>query len=166
MATFPTSRLASMSPFTTSSSQILSQEASSSRCCCMLCPSPRPPHAVVMYLSIVWQPRWPTPSPHAKLLRWAVYACLTRVRKPSERPAYLSGMMQRGSIPPTLSSWCVSPHAQRYGPHLDSATRVDPNQAYAVRWPTAHPIHENFRVHAFRQVKAVLPCFCSFFCCA
>ncbi|KAI7840483.1 hypothetical protein COHA_005784 [Chlorella ohadii] len=51
---------------------------------------------------------------------------------------------------------------EQYGPHLDSVTTVDPEQAsvlqdvltYAVRMPTAHPVHENFRVHAFRQVLA------------
>lgn len=32
-----------------------------------------------------------------------------------------------------------------YGPHLDTATAVDPGSVYAVRDPTAHPIQENFR---------------------
>jgi galactokinase len=32
-----------------------------------------------------------------------------------------------------------------YGPHLDTATAVDPHAAYAVRQPTAHPILENHR---------------------
>ncbi|PRW59111.1 L-arabinokinase-like isoform X2 [Chlorella sorokiniana] len=43
---------------------------------------------------------------------------------------------------------------EQYGPHLDSVTSVDPEQTYAVRLPTAHPVHENYRVHAFRQVLA------------
>jgi L-arabinokinase len=32
-----------------------------------------------------------------------------------------------------------------YGPHLDSATAVDPHTEYAVRDPAAHPVHENHR---------------------
>lgn len=32
-----------------------------------------------------------------------------------------------------------------YGPHLDSATAVDTHTEYAVRNPTAHPVHENHR---------------------
>jgi galactokinase len=36
-----------------------------------------------------------------------------------------------------------------YGGTTDSVTRVDPNQTYAVRQPTAHPIHENARVRRF-----------------
>ncbi|GAB4816629.1 hypothetical protein N2152v2_003675 [Parachlorella kessleri] len=41
---------------------------------------------------------------------------------------------------------------EQYGSHWDGATCVDPGQTYAVRTPAGHPIHENFRVHAFRQV--------------
>ena len=41
-----------------------------------------------------------------------------------------------------------------YGPHLDSATVIDPEKTYAVKIPTAHPIFENFRVLAFRQALA------------
>lgn len=32
-----------------------------------------------------------------------------------------------------------------YGPHLDTATAVDPGMVYAVKDPTVHPIHENHR---------------------
>lgn len=41
---------------------------------------------------------------------------------------------------------------ERFGPHLDSVTRVEPGTKYAVRVPTAHPIHENARVNAFRSL--------------
>lgn len=34
----------------------------------------------------------------------------------------------------------------------DSVTRIQPNQTYAVRMPTAHPIHENFRVRVFSEL--------------
>ncbi len=37
----------------------------------------------------------------------------------------------------------------RYGGTTDSVTRVDPQQRYAVRAPTAHPIYEHFRVQTF-----------------
>ncbi|EFN51717.1 hypothetical protein CHLNCDRAFT_139880 [Chlorella variabilis] len=43
---------------------------------------------------------------------------------------------------------------QRYGSHWDYATSVDQAQSYAVRTPAGHPVHENFRVHAFKQVLA------------
>ncbi|WIA12875.1 hypothetical protein OEZ85_006496 [Tetradesmus obliquus] len=32
-----------------------------------------------------------------------------------------------------------------YGPHLDSVTNIDLSVNYALREPTSHPIHENFR---------------------
>jgi L-arabinokinase len=37
----------------------------------------------------------------------------------------------------------------RYGGHGDPHTKIDPNQTYAVRVPTAHPIEENERVRRF-----------------
>ena len=37
----------------------------------------------------------------------------------------------------------------RFGGTTDSVTRVNPGQTYAVRQPTAHPIHENARVRRF-----------------
>jgi len=39
----------------------------------------------------------------------------------------------------------------------DSVTRVDPNQSYAVRLPTAHPIHENARVRRFATLLEADP---------
>jgi hypothetical protein len=41
-----------------------------------------------------------------------------------------------------------------YGPHLDSVTSIDPGVNYALREPTSHPIHENFRVNCFRALLA------------
>ncbi|KAI3438985.1 hypothetical protein D9Q98_001398 [Chlorella vulgaris] len=41
---------------------------------------------------------------------------------------------------------------QQYGPHWDSATSVDAAETYAVRVSAAHPVHENCRVQAFKQV--------------
>ena len=41
---------------------------------------------------------------------------------------------------------------QRYGGIADSVTRVDPTRRYAVRQPTAHPIHEHHRVQWFRAL--------------
>jgi hypothetical protein len=41
-----------------------------------------------------------------------------------------------------------------YGPHLDSVTSIDPGVNYALREPTSHPIHENFRVNSFRALLA------------
>ena len=38
----------------------------------------------------------------------------------------------------------------RYGGTTDTATHVDPARTYAVRQPTAHPIHEHDRVQRFR----------------
>lgn len=44
-----------------------------------------------------------------------------------------------------------------HGPHLDPTTTVDLGQTYAVRLPAAHPVHESFRVQAFRQVLQAQP---------
>jgi len=41
-----------------------------------------------------------------------------------------------------------------YGKHCDSVTEVDPQERYAVRLPSLHPVHENFRVRSFQQVMA------------
>jgi L-arabinokinase len=40
----------------------------------------------------------------------------------------------------------------RYGATTDTVTRVDPARIYAVRQPTAHPIHEHFRVRTFANL--------------
>jgi galactokinase len=37
----------------------------------------------------------------------------------------------------------------RYGGTTDTVTRVEPQRTYAVRQPTAHPVHENARVRRF-----------------
>ncbi len=44
-----------------------------------------------------------------------------------------------------------------YGGTTDPVTRVDPNQTYAVRRPTAHPIHENARVRRFATLLEADP---------
>jgi galactokinase len=45
----------------------------------------------------------------------------------------------------------------RYGGLTDKVTRVDPGRTYAVRQPTAHPIHENARVRRFAELLAEDP---------
>ena len=46
---------------------------------------------------------------------------------------------------------------ERYGGTTDTVTQVDPGHRYAVRTPTAHPIHEHARVRAFRALLAESP---------
>jgi len=41
---------------------------------------------------------------------------------------------------------------RRYKGTTDEVTRVDPKRTYAVRFPTAHPIHENARVARFAEL--------------
>lgn len=65
-------------------------------------------------------------------------------------------------IPPSLFSERYESHLpltltgreflQRYGHHQDPVTNIDLDATYAVRVPTGHPIHENFRVQTFRKV--------------
>ena len=45
----------------------------------------------------------------------------------------------------------------RYGGTTDKVTRVDPEQTYAIRQPTAHPIHEHARVRRFAELLASRP---------
>jgi len=45
----------------------------------------------------------------------------------------------------------------RYGGTTDRVTRVDPNGTYAIRQPTAHPIHEHARVRRFAELLATSP---------
>ena len=45
----------------------------------------------------------------------------------------------------------------RYGGTTDKVTRVDPDRTYAVRQPTAHPIHEHARVRRFAELLASDP---------
>jgi L-arabinokinase len=42
----------------------------------------------------------------------------------------------------------------RYGGTTDRVTHVDPRRTYAVRRPTAHPIHEHARVRRFAELLA------------
>src|SRR5207237_41701 len=42
---------------------------------------------------------------------------------------------------------------ERYSGTPDPVTRVKPGHVYAVRIPTAHPIHEHFRVPAFPELR-------------
>jgi len=45
----------------------------------------------------------------------------------------------------------------RYGGTTDRVTRVDPDKTYAIRQPTAHPIHEHSRVRRFAELLASSP---------
>ncbi len=45
----------------------------------------------------------------------------------------------------------------RYGGSTDTATQIAPDQLYAVRQPTAHPIYEHQRVRLFRSLLATRP---------
>jgi len=40
----------------------------------------------------------------------------------------------------------------QYGGSTDTVTRIDPARSYAIRQPTAHPIHEHDRVRRFRAL--------------
>lgn len=55
----------------------------------------------------------------------------------------------RDQVPPTMSG---VDFLARYGGTTDPVTRVDPSRTYAVREPTAHPIHEHHRVRRFRAL--------------
>ncbi|HLJ94137.1 MAG TPA: hypothetical protein VKU02_13200, partial [Gemmataceae bacterium] len=46
---------------------------------------------------------------------------------------------------------------RRYGGSTDRVTRIDPQRTYAIRQPTAHPIHEHARVHRFAELLAHSP---------
>ena len=42
---------------------------------------------------------------------------------------------------------------EEYGAHLDvDITVVDPKERYAIRYPTSHPVYENFRVALFHEL--------------
>jgi len=41
---------------------------------------------------------------------------------------------------------------RRYGGSTDAVTRIDPGRTYAVRRPTAHPIHEHARVRRYAEL--------------
>lgn len=44
-----------------------------------------------------------------------------------------------------------------YGGTTDPVTQIDPGKSYEVRIPTAHPIHEHFRVRSFAQLLKGTP---------
>ena len=46
---------------------------------------------------------------------------------------------------------------RRYGGTTDRVTRVEPNREYAIRQPTAHPMHEHARVCRFGELLAEEP---------
>jgi galactose-1-phosphate uridylyltransferase (family 1) len=46
---------------------------------------------------------------------------------------------------------------RRYGGSTDAVARIEPERTYAVRQPTAHPIHEHARVQRFAQLLAGPP---------
>jgi L-arabinokinase len=43
---------------------------------------------------------------------------------------------------------------EQYNGTTDPVTQVEPGRQYSVRQPTAHPIHEHFRVRAFAEMLA------------
>jgi L-arabinokinase len=55
----------------------------------------------------------------------------------------------RDAVPATVHG---AAFLARYGGTTDPVTRVDPARSYAVRQPTAHPIHEHHRVRLFRAL--------------
>lgn len=65
-------------------------------------------------------------------------------------PSQYASIYER-MLPDTIT---VDEFVSTYGQHWDAATvgRIDPGQKYAVKKPTAHPIFENFRVGAFKQI--------------
>jgi galactokinase len=44
-----------------------------------------------------------------------------------------------------------------YAGTTDAVTRIDPARSYAVRVPTAHPVHEHFRVRLFAELLGAPP---------
>lgn len=57
----------------------------------------------------------------------------------------------KNHLPQTITG---SEFLDKYGHHWDDITHIDPQKTYAVETPTSHPVHENFRVLAFRQTLA------------
>ena len=45
-----------------------------------------------------------------------------------------------------------------FGSHNDPFTTIDPNQTYAVKAPTAHPVYEDFRVKVHYQTLSQKSC--------
>ncbi len=59
-----------------------------------------------------------------------------------------------GRLPETMRG---DEFLRRYGGSTDAVTRVEPGRAYAVRQPTAHPVHEHARVRHFAELLAGPP---------
>jgi L-arabinokinase len=57
-------------------------------------------------------------------------------------------------LPETMSG---AEFLSRYSGTADTVTTVDPARRYAIRQPTAHPIHEHHRVGTFRQLLLAPP---------
>lgn len=55
------------------------------------------------------------------------------------------------------SSMLGADFLQRYGGTTDRVTHVDAGRTYAIRQPTAHPIHEHARVRRFRELLGQPP---------
>lgn len=74
------------------------------------------------------------------------------------KPDFRSLLGLSGKLVPTAVNkrrgsclWRSQAAEPRVLSHLWPCTAL---QTYAVRTPAGHPVHENFRVHAFRQVRA------------
>lgn len=93
--------------------------------------------------------------------------CIQLRDDPSHDDAHVIPLLGQGylaNIAPSQFTTCLEAHlpealtgaefTAKYGKHLDPVTAIEPEKSYAVRKPTAHPIHENFRVLAFRQALA------------
>ena len=52
-------------------------------------------------------------------------------------------------LPQTISG---AEFLARFQGITDTVTKIDPAENYAVFYPTAHPVYENFRVHAFAEL--------------
>ena len=57
-------------------------------------------------------------------------------------------------LPETMSG---DDFLRRYGGSTDAVTRIKPGRTYAVRQPTAHPVHEHARVRHFAELLAGRP---------
>jgi galactokinase len=60
----------------------------------------------------------------------------------------------RDHVPITMSGEAF---LRQYHGFSDTITTIDPQQVYAVRMPTEHPIHEHHRVQVFRTLLKTLP---------
>jgi L-arabinokinase len=58
------------------------------------------------------------------------------------------------SLPESMSG---AAFLDRYSDTIDTVTSVSPERTYKIRQPTAHPIYENHRVQAFRELLLAGP---------